>query len=181
MTLQIMKTISFLGRSRMLEKDYMNVTMHGWNRLIEIYGNQLTYLTLQDCDIDDQQLQIIVEGFRRLKYLDVSSNRIGDATALKQICEGIEVLKVGPRLIGNNVSADIPIESILAGHGRFVSELYLQGFLHSNLSLVSQMHNLTKLTIRFMKPLFEDLNMANCFAAIGRINTLRCLEIYQVN
>ena len=164
----------------MQEKDYMNVTLNGWNRLIEHYGNQVTALTLQDCDLDDRQLQIVIKGFRRLKYFDISSNRIGEATALSQICDGIEVLKVGPRLIGNNVSADIPIESIVAGPGRLVSQLYLQGFLNSNLSLVSQMNNLTKLNIRFMKPLFEDISIINCFAAIGRIKTLECIEIFQV-
>jgi len=158
----------------------MNVTFNGWNRLIQHYGQQVTVLTLQDCDLDDHQLQIVIDGFHRLKYLDVSSNRIAKATALSQICECIQVLKVGPRLMGNNVSSDIPVEPIVAGNGRYVRELYLQGFLNSQLSLISQLNNLTKLTIRFMKPLFEDTSIANCFGAIGRIHSLLSLEIYQV-
>lgn len=158
----------------------MNVTVSGWKQLTDNYGGQVSALTLQDCDLDEAQLALVIAGFRKLTYLDISSNRIGKATALKDLCATIRVLKVGPRLIGNNVAADIPIESILAGAGRNVSELYLQGFLSGKLSLVGQMPNLVKLTIRFMKPLFEDQSIIDCFAAIGRIHTLTCLEIYQV-
>lgn len=158
----------------------MNVTVNGWNRLIEMYGNQVTKLTLRECDLDDHQLEIIIMGFRCLTYLDISSNRIGVAGALSRICPTIEILKVGPRLIGNNVSADIPIEKIIAGPARYVTELSIQGFLSSKLTLISHLCCLTKLTIRFMKPLFDDINITNCFAAIGRLRSLRCLEIYQV-
>lgn len=140
----------------------------------------MTSLTLQDCELDDYQFKIIIDGFRQLKYLDISSNRMEEANALAEICSGIEILKVGPRLISNNVSADIPMKPIVTGHGRFVNELYIQGFLSTKLESISQMNNLSKLVIRFIKPLFDDINISNCFNSIGQLNSLRCLEIYQV-
>lgn len=164
----------------MNETNYLNVTFNGWNKLIHYYGNQVTTLILQDCDLDDRQLHIIITGFRQLVYLDITSNRIVEAKALSQLCPSIRVLKVGPRLIGN-ISADIPIQPIVAGEGRLVTEIYLQGFLSHNLSLVSSMTNLRKLSIRFMKPLFDDTNMSNCFSVIGQLKHLRSLEIYQVS
>lgn len=157
------------------------MTFNGWSKLIQFYGNQMTTLILQDCDLDDHQLEMIVNGFRKLQHLDVSNNRITDAKALTDICDDIRVLKIGPRLLGNNVSADIPIQSVVAGAGRFVTELHLQGFLSPELSLVCSMPHLTKLVIRFMKPLFDDSNSVDYFSSIGLIPTLQCLEIYQVS
>lgn len=160
----------------------MNVTVNGWSRLIAHYGTQMRALTLQECDLDDAQLAIVVGGFVRLQYLDVSSNRINEATALRSLCPGLRVLKVGPRLIGSNVSADIPILPIVEGRGgRELRELHLQGFLSPKLARVAEMEHLERLSIRFMKPLFEDAALSgSVFAAIGRLSRLKCLEIYQV-
>ncbi|KAH9392993.1 hypothetical protein TYRP_006092 [Tyrophagus putrescentiae] len=129
-----------IGRSRLHEKDYLNVTVRGWSRLIDHFGRQLTQLTLSDCDLDDDQLAIVVGGFRSLLYLDLSSNRLGEARPLRDLPPGLRVLKVGPRL----------------GAGREVRELHLQGFLCRQLERLAEMRALERLTIRFMKPLFED-------------------------
>ncbi len=157
------------------------MTVRGWSRLIDHFGRQLTQLTLSDCDLDDDQLAIVVGGFRSLLYLDLSSNRLGEARPLRDLPPGLRVLKVGPRLVGGGSPiATIPIEHILEGAGREVRELHLQGFLCRQLERLAEMRALERLTIRFMKPLFEDAAVSGCFAAIGRLSSLKCLEIYQV-
>lgn len=145
------------------------------------FGNQVTSLTLQDCELDDYHLAIIVNGFRKLQFLDISGNRISNSAALGGIASTIRVLKVGPRLTGNSAIIDIPIESVVSGSGRNVTELDIQGFLTANLFLVSTMSNLTKLVIRFMKPLFDEASQLDCFSAISNLHQLECLEIHQVS
>src|SRR5699024_10994085 len=115
----------------------------------------------------------------RLKHLDISSNRIVEATALADLCPGVEVLRVGPRLIGG-ISTKIPLQPIVAGAGRLVTDLYLQGFLSPHLPLLARMSNLRRLTIRFMKPMFDNFDLSSCFGAIGELQGLQSLEIYQV-
>lgn len=158
---------------------YLNVTDHGWQELIATYGEQVTKLVLQDCDLDDKQLDIIIRGFTRLVYLDISGNHIINSEPLKHICKTIEVIKIGPRLISDNNSNELPLNSLLSGNGRKVKELYIQGFLSQQISCVSRFYQLNRLVIKFIKPLFDEQDM-DVFSSISGIKTLESLEIYQV-
>jgi Leucine-rich repeat (LRR) protein len=147
--------------------------------MIATYGKRVTKLVLQDCDLDDKQLDIIISGFTKLVYLDISGNHIINSEPLKRICDTIQVIKIGPRLISDNISIKLPLNSIVSGNGRKVKELHIQGFLTQQISCVSKLIHLNTLVIKFIKPLFDDQDM-DYFSAISAIKTLQCLEIYQV-
>lgn len=173
------------GQSRLyVEKDYLNVTVRGWKRLIDHFGNQLTQLTLSDCDLDDDQLAIVVGGFKTLLYLDLSGNRLAEARPLRDLPHGLRVLRVGPRLkvrssTGITSTASIPIEHILNEAGKEVRELHLQGLLCRQVERLAEMQGLEKLSIRFMCD--DPAVVSSCLAVIGRIHSLKSLEIIQVN
>ena len=159
----------------------MNVTENGWRQLVSAFGRQLTKLVITDCDLDTKQLDIIVNGFERLDFLDITGNHIRNYDCLKNICDTIQVIKLGPRLInGDNQALELPLESLMAGNGRYVKELHIQGFLTRQLSNISNFKQLNRLVVKFIKPLFGDQDL-EFFNSVSSFKTLECLEIYEVN
>lgn len=144
----------------------------------------MTDLTLHDCDLDDNHLALVVIGFRRLRYLDIGGNRLVTSAALAQLCPSIEVLKVGSKLTGPSAHpmGVVPIEQIVAGQGRYLRELHVQGFLDAQLARLADMPHLTKLVLRFVRPAFDDpTTCGQHLAFLGRCHRLTTLEVYQHN
>lgn len=165
----------------MNDNNFINLTFNGWTKLINSYGHQLTTLILQECDIDDNQLAIIINGFRRLVYLDITNNRLVNSYALCNLPSTIKYLNVGSKISGyiSYHFRYIPMEPIAAGYGRLITELHLQGIIDEKFILINQLKNLKKLTIHFIKPVI-DVDTIEYFSAIQHLNNLESLEIYQV-
>ena len=173
-------SVCLIGRNRNDEFCYMNVTDKGWRQLVSAFGDQLTKLSITDCDLDSKQLDIIIDGFRRLEFLDIIGNHIRNYECLKNICETIKVIKLGPRLNnGDNQPLELPLEWLMAGNGCKVKELHIQGFLTQQLSNISSFKQLNRLVVKFIKPLFGDQDL-EFFNSVSSFKALECLEIYEV-
>ena len=170
-----------IGRNRTDEFFYMNVTDNGWRQLVSAFGQQLSRLVVKDCDIDDKQLDIIINGFRKLVVLDISGNHIKSCEPLKKICDTIRVIKLGPRLTnGENISIEMPLNSLIKGNGSQIQELHIQGILTRQLSCISRFSHLNRLVLKFVKPMFSDDHDLDIFSSIASIKRLECLELYEV-
>ncbi len=82
-TCRLLSTISFKSCISKREDPNNNtndincdeITAYGWNLLINSYPF-LKYLTLKNCGLTDENLESILIGFSRLKYLDITDNEL---------------------------------------------------------------------------------------------------------
>lgn len=194
-----LQSISFIqchgvGHSRMDESNHINLTYNGWQRMITTFGQQIHTLILKDCQIDERQLAIIINGFRQLIRLDITDNRLEQATALSNLSSTIRSLSLGNYLssettiINDNHNHNhndvqyIPILSIVSGPGcQSITELFVQGYIDNQFPLIERMKQLQRLTIHFWRTLFDEHDSIQCLSSIRHLSQLRCLEIYHVS
>ncbi|UXI17369.1 uncharacterized protein NH340_JMT03312 [Sarcoptes scabiei] len=174
-----------IGRSRLFEEKFTNLTLIGWNRLVTAYGNQLHTLILRDCDLTDQQLSIVLDGFRNLSHLDIVNNRLKHGDALKNLPRSIKILKIGSiiqqnRSDGNHdVKFMIPFRSICSGNGRGIEELTLYSFVDKEFVLITSMINLKKLILSDLMEIILDNRSQILYQTVAALQRIKCLEIYQ--
>lgn len=187
-------SISFIqcygvGQSRMHESNHINLTYNGWQRLIHSYGQQIHTLILKDCHIDERQLAIIVDGFRQLIRLDITDNRLEQASALRNLSPTIRSLSLGNHFASEMAIHDyhndihyIPLSSIVSGSGCYsITELFVQGYLDNQFPRIVQMKQLQHLTIHFWRTLFDEHDSIQCLSSIRHLSQLQSLEIYHVS
>ena len=171
-----------IGHKRIDDNCYMNATNFGWQTLVTAFGQQLTKLVITDCEIDDKQLDIIVNGFRKLKFLDITGNPIRNYDCLANICDTIEVIKLGASLIHEDYQfLEAPLEPLMTGNGLQIKELHIQGFLTPQLFGISNFSQLNTLVVKFKKVRtlfgFPD---SEFFRSLSSMKSLECVELYEV-
>lgn len=149
-------------------------------------------MILEDCDLENYHLSLIVQSFRNVRHLNVANNsEITNFVALKDLSESIEVLKLGPKLSVSSkrnralYNYEMPIDEILAGNGRNVHQLQLQGCLTPKLTRLKHLSRLEHLVIKYASfSLVEDifnLEVEILTSAASKLKQLRHLHLYQVN
>lgn len=95
---------------------FNHLSGYGWQLLTCAYPN-LSKLTLRHCHLHDDEVEKIVRGCLRIKYLDISDNPV-TGSALAHVPATLETLIVGD--LSTELSIESHLGNIVSGNGRFV-------------------------------------------------------------
>lgn len=169
---------------------FQNLTEVGWQILAKGYTG-LRSLILEDCDLENYNLELIVTSFRQLGTLNIANNsEITNFSCLTNLPCTLEELRLGPKLSvdfkknGVLFHHEMPIDAIVSNGALKLRCLQLQGCLSPKLTQLQYLPSLETLILKYASfSSVEDiftLETEILTSAASCLKQIKALELYQV-
>jgi len=155
----------------------VGLTPSEWVQLGDLYGNQLTWLSVSGCRLDEKTLRAIVKGCHRLRYLNASNNFSKlEGGCLEMIADKIETIIID---YSQNVRT---LDGLLQGAGRRIIELEVNvGFCFNPMMayrlIGTHLRDLISLKIIFKS--YGERKPPNLFAPLAELPELEALHLIE--